>query len=155
MLNQEENQQILQEEMESLKNDILAIYNRSGKRTTGEFERGLEVEYNSNSATLKGYEYLGGRRPGKQPPIQAIENWINTKGINPIEANMKVSSLAFLIARKIAKEGTRKESNLAIYSQVVTPERIDKILERINQLNANAFIQEVVGTITKAFNEHQ
>lgn len=141
--------------MEALKNEILAAYNASGKRTSGEFEQGLQVEYNSLSAVLKGYTYLGGRRAGKQPPIQAIEDWINAKGITPIEANMTTSTLAFLIARKIAERGTDPAKHLKVYSQVVTPERIDQILNKIQQLNANAFITEIVGYITKTFNEYQ
>jgi len=100
---------------------------------------------------------LGGRRPnaGKMPPIQAIEDWIKAKGIKPIEDKMSTSTLAYLIARKISLEGTKKENNLAIYSQVITPERIQMIMDKISNLNANAFITDVVGQITKAFNSHQ
>ena len=155
MLSNDENDQLLHTEMEALKADILAVYNASGKRTSGEFEKGLEVVYGTNKATLFGYDYLGGRRAGKQPPIQAIEDWLKSKGIKPIEDKMSISSLAFLIARKIAKEGTDKKSNLPIYTQVVTPERIDSILSKINKLNANAFITDVVGMITTAFNKFQ
>ena len=44
-----------------------------------------------------------GRLPGKQPPIDAIELWVRRKlGISGNEAR----SVAFLIARKIGREGT-------------------------------------------------
>ena len=155
MLSDDENEKLLQTEMESLREDILAVYEASGKKVSGEFEKGLEVLYQPNKAFLFGYEYLGGRRGGKAPPIKAIEDWLNAKGIKPIETSMKVSTLAYLISRKIAREGTKKENNLAIYTQVITPQRIDEILEKINKLNVNAFIQAVTLTITKAFNEHQ
>jgi len=155
MLGSEENQKLLEEEMTALRKEILEVYNASGKRTTGEFESGLEVVYSTNNATLMGYEYLGGRRAGKQPPLKAIEDWLEAKGITPIESTMTVSTLAYLIARKIAKEGTKKENNLPIYTQVITPERIDQILEKVNQLNVNSFISEIVGTITKKFNDYQ
>lgn len=155
MLTKEENEKILKEEMEAIKNDILMIYSSSRKKTSGEFERGLEIEYNDLSATLKGYTYLGGRRAGKQPPIEAIEKWIKAKGLTPIDEKISTSSLAFLIARKIAEKGTKKENHLPIYTQIITPQRIDSILERISNLNANAFIQEVTATITKAFNDFQ
>lgn len=155
MLSQEENEKILKEEMEKLRDDILVIYNASGKRTSGEFEKGLEVEYNGLIAVLKGYTYLSGRRAGKQPPIKAIEDWIRAKGLKPVEDEMTTSTLAFLIARKIAQEGTRKENHLSIYTQVITPQRIDEIIQKINTLNLSAFINEVQATITKAFNEYQ
>ena len=139
----EENQKILVQEMELIKADILQVYNASGKKASGEFERGLEIEYGADKAILKGYEYLAGRRAGKQPPIQAIEKWLNAKGIKPLEDKMKVSTLAYLIARKIAREGTKKESQLLIYKQVVTPERIDEIINKITQINVSLFVWEL------------
>jgi hypothetical protein len=53
----------------------------------------------------KGYFHFQkvGRRPGKFPPIDAILNWIEEKGITP---DISKKSLAFLIARKIARLGT-------------------------------------------------
>ena len=149
MFTSEENDKIIKEELEAIKAEIISIYNASGKRTTGEFEKGLKIDYSPNKGVLSGYAYLAGRKAGKMPPVQAIENWVINKGIKPIEANMKTSTLAFLIARKIAKEGTKKENHLMIYDQVITPERIDKILQRLNQINVIAFIGEVTVMITK------
>ncbi|OXA85200.1 hypothetical protein [Flavobacterium hibernum] len=140
---EDENQRILIEEMEAIKADILAVYNASGKRTSGEFENGLELKYEPNKATLFGYEYLAGRRAGKMPPIEAIEKWLEQKGIKPIESTMKISTLAYLIARKIAKEGTRKESQLQIYKQVITPQRIQDIMTKISQINVQLFVWEL------------
>lgn len=145
----DDNSKIIAEEMEALKVEIIAEYNASGKRTSGEFEQGLEIKQNGTSATLLGYLYLGGRAAGKMPPISAIEKWIQLKGITPIEAKMKTSTLAYLIARKIAKEGTNPENHLYIYDKIITPERIDKIMERLNKININAFINEVTIMINK------
>lgn len=148
-MNTNENDRIIQEEMEALKADIISVYNASGKRTSGEFERGLEINYQPNKATLSGYVYLTGRAAGKQPPMQPILDWLLLKGITPIDAKMKVSSLAYLIARKIGREGTKKENHLMIYEQVITPERIDSILERLNNINVTAFANEVTVMIQK------
>ena len=46
------NDEIIRIEMEAIKADLINAYNTSGKRTTGEFERGLEVTYSTNSATV-------------------------------------------------------------------------------------------------------
>jgi len=49
------------------------------------------------------YYLLYGRKNGKAPPISAIRSWIEEKGI---QSELPIDSLAFLIARKIAKKGT-------------------------------------------------
>lgn len=56
-----------------------------------------------------------GRRPGKMPPVSAIENWINVKQIVPHSVTLKsgktviptIPQLSFLIARKISRDGIR------------------------------------------------
>jgi hypothetical protein len=144
-----DNTAILKEEMESLVADIVKVYNASGKRTSGEFEQGLEINVEPNGASLFGYVYLAGRVAGKQPPTKPIEDWLKNKGITPIESKMKISTLAYLIARKIGREGTKKENHHHIYDEVITPERIDKILERLNEINVTAFVNEVAVTINK------
>lgn len=144
-----DNEKILKDELDLLIKDIIQVYNSSGKRTSGEFEQGLEIQQNGTSASLWGYVYLAGRIAGKQPPIEAIERWIQLKGITPIEAKMKISSLAYLIARKIAREGTNKVNHLYIYDEVITPERIQEILDKIYKINVTAFIDEISVAIQK------
>lgn len=54
-----------------------------------------------------------GRRPGKMPPISAIEHWINVKQIIPHSMTLKsgktviptIPQLSFLIARSIGRRG--------------------------------------------------
>lgn len=55
------------------------------------------------SALQHWYYAVNGRRPGKQPPIDTIQSWLEKKGIN---ADIPQRSLAFLVARKIGKMGT-------------------------------------------------
>ena len=88
------------------------------------------VELNDNhlviSLNLEPYwkyvEY--GRKAGKMPPIDAIADWIKIKPIVPEPVNGKVPDtrqLAFLIARKIGREGIegRKPLTNMIYSDAV------------------------------------
>ncbi len=145
----DDNDRIIKEEFEAIKADIIALYNAGGKRTSGEFENGLQVDYRTDGATLSGYVYLSGRIAGKQPPTKAIEDWLIQKGIQPIEEKMKISTLAYLIARKIGQKGTNKENHQYVYDEVITPERIQSILDRITKINVTAFINEVTVTIEK------
>lgn len=138
------NDDILKEEFKSLVADIKQVYNDSGKRVSGEFEQGLELDYRPNYASLTGYAYLAGRQAGKMPPVKAIKDWIEARGIRPLESKMTTTSLAWAIAKNIAKNGTDKDRHLKIYEQVVTPERIQSILDRVTEFN----IQEFVNNIT-------
>jgi hypothetical protein len=65
-----------------------------------------------------------GRRAGKMPPIDAIARWITIKPIVPNPINGRVPDtrqLAFLIARKIGREGIegRKPITEMVYSDTV------------------------------------
>ena len=82
-----------------------------------------------------------GRRPGKRPPITAIEEWVTLKPIIPDPINGKIPStkqLAFLISRKIGMEGTKAQRPLesAVYS--------DSMELLINQLK-----NEIVGQLNE------
>lgn len=136
------NDEILRKEYDSIIQDVIRAYQQSGKKVSGNFAEQLELNASPNSIELLGVEYLEGREPGQMPPIKDIEAWIERKGIKAVESTMSVSSLAYLIARKIAREGT-KDSGIDIYSEVITPERIDSILNKISTFNANEFVDEV------------
>lgn len=45
-----------------------------------------------------------GRKPGRMPPVSAIERWVQIKGI---ASGKDVRSIAYLIARAIGRRGTR------------------------------------------------
>lgn len=138
-----ENNKVVKREIDAILADIIKEYNLSGKRTSGEFEEGLEAVYEINKVTIKGYPYLAGRKAGKMPPVEKIKNWIETKGIRPYEEKMTVSSLAWAIAKKIAKNGTNKEYHLKVYEKVITPERIDLIIKKVVQFNVNLFVSDI------------
>ena len=67
--------------------------------TVGELEVSLH---------LPSYWYYieNGRGPGKFPPIEAIQNWMTVKHIVP-RNDATVPQVSYLIARKIAREGTQ------------------------------------------------
>lgn len=76
-----------------------------------------------------------GRRPGKMPPIDNIKEWIKVKQIIPDARTGKIPSaeqLAFLIARKIGREGmpARHPINKTVYTDV-TEQIIDAIKAEI------------------------
>lgn len=88
---------------------------------------------------IPGYNYIYtlefGRKPGKMPPTESIRQWLEQRGIQPPDISQK--SLAFLIARKIGREGSlvyRKGGNTGIISEVQTEKWIkDNFVDPIEQ----------------------
>ena len=73
----------------------------------------VDVSGNLFEVTFNAPEYWKyvnyGRPSGKMPPVSAIEEWITRRRIVP-ESNTStpnVTSLAYVIARKIGREGTK------------------------------------------------
>lgn len=133
-------EQILSKEFESLKNDLIKAYDAKGMRSSGKWADGLEVETEINRAVLWGYEYTQqletGRQAGKQPPSQVIEQWIVDKGIsNQIQGQISISSLAYLIARKIGREGWNREGygGVDLVSDIITEQRLQKIINEVGE----------------------
>lgn len=65
-----------------------------------------------------------GRKPGKRPPIDVIEQWVRQK---PITSDISPRSLAFLIARKIGEEGSllyRQGGKSGVISDAINEQRI-------------------------------
>lgn len=137
------NDEIIKEEIEAILSDIRELYESSGKKASGEFAKGLEAVYSPNSGTIRGFLYLAGRKAGKMPPVAAILRWVKKRGIKGLRKKQSANSLAWAIAKKIAKEGTKQENALKIYEKVITPERINRIIDRVSKLNVNRIITEI------------
>lgn len=136
-------QEVIQEEIQSILDDIIVLYESQNKKVSGQFAEGLQAIYKPYEASIVGYLYLAGRKAGKMPPVGNIENWVKTKGIFNIKSESQARSIAFAIAKKISKEGTSKKYLLKVYESVITAERIDKIIDRVSQLNVNKIITQV------------
>jgi hypothetical protein len=109
-------------------------------RASGASANSLKQSSTETSGEIKGLRYIGaqrfGRRPGKFPPIDDIKQWIDDKGINPTDISK--DSLAFLIARKIAREGTD------IYTNKRPALAVSDIIEvRLDELKSNLLSDKV------------
>ena len=141
------NSELLEQEVSLLLSDIREIYNNSGKRTTGRFSNDLTVEYSNTetkfTAIIKGHVYLAGRAAGLTPPIQAIQEWVISKGIASAGSN-EASGIAYAIATKIAREGTNRSNAIDPYTQVLTPQRIQSIIDKVASFNVTQFVDRVL-----------
>lgn len=146
--------EILKEEMELIRLELTQKHIDLGMKASGDWVNTIEAVTERLSGRIIAKQYteqlVDGRKPGKFPPRSAIEKWIVDKGIQSIDQSISISSLAFLIARKIAREGTEyfKQGGTDLVSAVITPERIQKIIDRVSTFQINSFTSEVKSILT-------
>lgn len=158
----DDNTEILQQEFDALKTELIAKYDELGMRASGNWADSLEVVVSVNNAKIIGESYSEqleyGRKAGGSTGTgktfsEAIEQWIKDKGIaNRIEGEISVSSLAFLIVRKIMREGWKREEygGVNLITQVITPERIQQIIDRIGVEHTAGFIRDITTFLKQA-----
>ena len=145
---------ILIAEFEAIKKDIIALHDAKKMRASGDFANSLEVITSENSIKLIGNDYAvqleAGRKAGKFPPMKMIEQWILDKGVFTAVLNeIKLSSLAFLIARKIAKDGwgRKEQGGVELISTVITEERIQSIIDKVGAVETIKFSNEIIAML--------
>jgi hypothetical protein len=138
--------QIVQAEFETVKAEIAALYLQSANAGTGSWAHSLEVKVTEGSVTLLGSGYLEGRKPGKQPPTTAIEKWLQEQGIaNLVAKEQSVSGLAYVIARKIAREGWKPDKKgTELAAQVLTPQRIQQVIDKAGDILIGRFTKDII-----------
>jgi hypothetical protein len=99
---------------------------------SGNLAKSIRYELAEDVGTIyaAGYAFAVefGRGPGKMPPVKSIRAWIDAKGIEP--TGISKDSLAFLIARKIAREGTdiyKEGGKSGILSGVVNAQAMEAL----------------------------
>ncbi|MES2487391.1 MAG: hypothetical protein V4581_15775 [Bacteroidota bacterium] len=144
--------QLLSAEFEALRQEIVQAYEVSGMENTGNWGKSVAVQQLPNGFSIVADEYINGRGPGKAPPSAVIEQWIIKKGIAArLGSEISVSSLAFLIARKIARRGWKPKQGFEdIVGSIATPQRINSILDKAGALYVSGFTTEILKHLTPA-----
>jgi hypothetical protein len=121
---------------------------------TGKMSQSLGYRLDENGLTIFSSEKYftvleTGRKPGKMPPISAIEEWVRNK---PIASDINPRSLAFLIARKIGEEGSllyRQGGKSGVISDFINDQKIkedlvDLLDDKFREAIINEFIKKSV-----------
>lgn len=134
-------QNIIFEELEDLRKRIISNIDSTGRRASGRTSGSMHTDVSENRGILFGRMAFGtletGRKSGKVPAgfYQIIKQWVIDKGIS-FDSQSERNSFAYLVSRKIAREGTqlyRMGSDADVYTTEV-PETIERIKDRVGFL---------------------
>lgn len=136
--------ELVSSELEALKQKVIENQKNSGQVASGRTIASMKVEVTEDGGVLWGRSPFGtletGRKPGKVPAgfWRIIRQWMDDKGIQV----QKPDSFAFLVARKIANEGTQLFRNGG-RDDIYSPEVKDTV-ERVSQGVGILFGSEVM-----------
>ena len=144
-------EEVVKSWLDGSKSQIISNYDRDNMRASGSFAKSLRVEILQQSGLIKGTLYganhsifvdkgrwaTGGGGNGQLR--EAIKQWIDDKGITPRD-NISKDSLAFLISRKIHREGWKPKNIYpnGVISSVINDNAIKELLA---SLGANVKLQ--------------
>jgi len=142
---------------ERLKKDIATkrVTKFGAVNASGKLKDSIRYEVVNSGETLRvwGEDYIyylvHGRKNGKRPPVKVIRQWIDDKGIVP--DGISKDSLAYLIARKIGKEGTTvfKQGGSDLLSAIITDNLVIETRDRLQERLIALFKSELVGIVLK------
>lgn len=145
--------ELVSSELEALKQKVIENQKNSGQVASGRTIASMKVEVTEDGGVLWGRSPFGtletGRKPGKVPAgfWKIIRQWMDDKGIQV----QKPDSFAYLVARKIANEGTQLFRNGG-RDDIYSPE-VKDMVERVSQGIGILFGSEVEH-INLNFNEN-
>lgn len=134
-------QNIILEELEDLRKRIISNIDSTGRKASGRTSDSMHTDVSENRGILFGRMAFGtletGRKSGKVPAgfYQIIKQWVIDKGIS-FDSQSERNSFAYLVSRKIAREGTqlyRTGAEADVYTTEV-PETIERIKDRVGFL---------------------
>lgn len=152
------NKQIIDKWTAEVIEDLIKSYDNLGLRASGKFARGLSSKTSSNRVLIFSEPHAifmeNGRKPtsgGGDGRLKGIiRKWIDDKGINP--RDISKDSLAFLITRKIHREGINVPNQYnkgKVITSVLNDQRINDLIEQI-KANEIEFIRVDLTEIFKA-----
>jgi hypothetical protein len=119
---------------------------------SGKLANSIRFEVDETGLKVYALDYFyyveKGRKSGKAPPRAVIEQWITDKGI---VSDISTKSLAFLIQRKIAREGTEiyKQGGSKLLEDIITPNLLTQIRSDVILLFGAVAIEQMKSTVIK------
>jgi len=130
--------------------DLKSEFDKKRLNDTGGAKDSLSYRVEGNKIIIEGLARVlfleFGRRPGKFPPIDVIQAWVERKlNVEPDKSR----GVAFVIARKIAEQGTDILTNRAkgLQIELVLSDISDRFLSEV----ASQMAELVTGGLVKAW----
>jgi len=153
--------QIFNREADQLIADLIAEYDKLGLRASGNFAKSLRKEVTNTRMTIYGPPYADQMQNGRRPTMnegdgsvrERILEWIRIKPITPSDPKTTVEQLAFLIARKIHRDGITVPNQYnpgGVISNVITEDRINEIIKKVRFAEVEEIKSEIFSLFTKA-----
>ncbi len=118
-----------------------------GQKASGKWVETLEVEVSNGRGIIYGTDYTQyltkGRKPGKQPPISPIEEWVKIK---MRKSGKEALNTAWAVAIKIGKEGTNifKQGGTDLVDGVITNARVEQMFENVGRVVKPKIADEIL-----------
>ncbi len=142
-----------------LKQNLIKKYYELGLKAAGKYEQELQHEIKNNKLKITGAYHSWfmehGRKPSQKfPPRKDIEDWIQVKQGLPSIFKEKKKQFAFLIARKIAKEGIKVPNQYnagQVISEVVNEFLGNTVYEMLKDFSF-VYVHKIQSDILKTIN---
>ena len=132
---------------------------KDGRKATGELIKSISTEIKFGGTRIDVvlnvadyYKYVEeGRKKGKFPPVDKILQWIKAKPIKPQKRDGKLPTekqLAYLIGRKIAREGYKGKPSLISTIKELNEYYLHKLQESLEK-DFDLFSIKVLDSINK------
>lgn len=142
--------EILKEFFEGLKEEIISNHIAAGQKATGKTIDSFQIEIEEASARLTARGNIDSLEKGTPKGVkvsrQSLVEWIEAKGIQ----TKNVNSLAFLIQRKIMREGSRlfrDGGRKDIITSAITDDRVGVVEQQF----ADKYLNLVKTEVKQAF----
>lgn len=138
--------------------DIQSEAITQGRYASGKTNQSLEPEADDKGGILYGYTSVNaletGRKGGAVPSgfNKVILEWMDRKNLFTFETENRRKGIAFLIARKIAKEGTllyRQGGNSGVLSKAIREDRVTAFQNEVLRKYGREVQNEIITTFTK------
>jgi hypothetical protein len=146
----------VQAAMDDLVGRIREEANDRGKVASGRTLASLRTSVLSSTSVAIGslyggdwWKYVGnGRGPGRMPPVGAIQQWINSKGLN---------LSAWAVAKRIALDGSRDHrlGRTNIFTDSIAAWQEGEVFEAVGAAGVEVFGDAYVQSVRAAFNQQQ